>query len=76
MVPSLTGQYERLIELTKQCLYKSIGKLLLTRSELEEVLLDVEINLKIRPLTYTGENIEYSAFTPNSMILERESSYQ
>ena len=46
MVPSLTGQYERLIELTKQCLYKSIGKSLLTRSELEEVLLDVEVNLK------------------------------
>ena len=46
MVPSLTGQYERLLELTKQCLYKSIGKSLLTRSELEEVLLDVEVNLK------------------------------
>ena len=72
MVPSLRGQYERLIELTKQYLYKSIGKLLLTRSDLEEVLLDVEVNLKNRPLTYTEENIEHSALTPNSMTLERD----
>ena len=43
------GQYERLIGLTKQSLYKSIGKSLLTWSELEEVLLDIEVNLDNRP---------------------------
>ena len=34
-VPWWGGQYERLIGLTKQSLYKSIGKSLLTRSKLE-----------------------------------------
>ena len=36
-----------LIGLSKQSLYKSIGKSLLTWSNLEEVLLGVEVNLKI-----------------------------
>ena len=42
MAPWWGGQYERLTRLTKQSLYKSIGKSLLTWSKLEEVLLDVK----------------------------------
>ena len=38
---------------------------MLTYSELEEVLLDVEVNLNIRPLTYTDEDLEYSLLTPS-----------
>ena len=45
---------------------------MLTYSELEEVLLDVEVNLNIRPLTYTDEDLEYSVLTPSSMILGRD----
>ena len=65
------GQYERLLGITKQSLYKSNGKSLLTWPELEEVLLDVEVNLNNGPLTYIEEDIEYSVLTPNSMILRR-----
>ena len=61
-----------MIGLTKQSLYKSIGKSLLTRSELEEVLLDVEVNLNNRSLTYIEEDLECSVLTPNSMILGRD----
>ena len=66
------GQYERLIGLTKQSLYNSIGKLLLTWSELEDVLLDVEVKLNNRPLTYIEEDLKCSVLTPNFKILGRD----
>ena len=38
------GQFEHLIDLTKQRLYKSIGRFQLTYSKLEEMLFDIQIN--------------------------------
>ena len=35
-------------------------------------MLDVKVNLNIRPLTYIEEDLEYSVLTPNSMILGRD----
>ena len=58
MVPWWGGQYKRLINLTKQSLYKSICKSLLILSGLEEVLLDFEVNLNNQPLT--EQDLEYS----------------
>ena len=52
------GQFERLIGLIKASLYRTIGKAQLTWAELEEVLLDIEIILNNRPLTYTEEEID------------------
>ena len=49
------GQFERLIGLIKASLYRTIGKAQLTWAELEEVLLDIEIILNNRPLTYIEE---------------------
>ena len=46
-----------------------MGKTSLRWSELEEVLLDVEINMNNRPLTYTEEDIQRPILTPNSMVL-------
>ena len=63
---------ERLTGLTKQNLYKSIGKLLLTWSELEEVLSDIEVNLNSQPLIDTEVDMEYPELTTNSMILGRD----
>ena len=68
----MVGRTVYLIGITKQSLYKSIGESLLTWSELEEVLLDVEVNLNNRPLTYIKDNLKYSVLTPNSMILGRD----
>ena len=45
---------------------------MLTWSELEDVLLDVEINLRIWPLTYTEGDLDYSVLTPDSMTLGRD----
>ena len=66
------GHFERLIGVIKQTLYKSLGRTNLRWSELEEVLLDVEINLNNKPLTYIEEDIQYPILTTNSMILGRE----
>ena len=69
--PRWGGHFERLIGVIKQALYKSLGRRSLRWSELEEVLLDVEINMN-RPLTYIEEDIQRPILTPNSMILGRD----
>ena len=77
------GQFERLVGLVKQSLYKTIGKALLTFYELEEVLLDVEQTLNNRPLSYVEDDIQLPILTPNALILgeinlipTEEESYQ
>ena len=65
------GHFERLIGLTKQSLFKSLGKTSLSWNELEAVLLDVEVNLNNRPLTCIEDYIQYPILTPNSMLLGR-----
>ena len=68
------GHFERLIGVIKQALYKSLGRTSLRWSKLEEVLLDVEINMNNRPLTYIEEDIQRPILTPNSMILGRDTN--
>ncbi|XP_028409519.1 uncharacterized protein LOC114532142 [Dendronephthya gigantea] len=62
------GQFERLIGLFKQAFYKTIGNGILTLEELEEVVLDVEIALNNRPLTYLEDDIQLPVITPCSML--------
>ena len=64
----LGGQFERLVGLVKQALYKLIGGASLTWSELEEVILDTEIALNSRPLYYVEEDIQLPVVTPQSVI--------
>ena len=60
--------------MTEQALYKSLERPNLRGSELEEVLLAVEINMNNRPLTYRDEGTQYLILTPNSMILGRDTN--
>ena len=62
------GQFERLIGLMKSAFYKTVGQGLLSWEELSEVLLDVEITLNNRPLTYMEEDIQLPPLTPNSLL--------
>ena len=71
-VPRWGGHFERLIGLTKQSLFKLLGKTSLSWNELESVLLDVEVNLNKRPLTYIEDDIQYPMLTPNSMLLGQD----
>ena len=52
------GQFERLIGLVKSALNKTIGSDLLRWNELQEVLLDVEITLNNRPLSYVEDDVQ------------------
>eukprot|EP00794_Sanderia_malayensis_P007573 gene7573-biopygen6100 len=62
------GQFERLIGLIKQSLYKTIGRAQLKWNELEEVILDVETALNNRPLGYIEDDIQQPILTPNVMM--------
>ena len=62
------GQFERLIGLVKRAMEKTIGKGCLQWSELQEVLLDVEVAINNRPLSYIEEDIQMPILTPNTMM--------
>ena len=59
-------QFERLIGVIKEIFYKAVGGSLLCWDELSEVLLEIEIVMNNRPLTYM-EDVEVPTLTPNSM---------
>ena len=52
------GQYERLIGLFKRSFYKQIGGGKLTFEELVDVVLDVEVALNNRPLSYIEDDVQ------------------
>lgn len=65
------GQFECLIGLVKSSLNKTIGNGMLSWKELCKVMLDVEIALNSRPLSYVEENVEQPLLTPNSFLFHR-----
>ena len=54
--------------LVEGSLYKSIGNGLLSWTELQEVLLDVEVALNDRPLDYVEDDIQLPILTPSSLL--------
>ena len=65
------GQFERLVGLVKRSLYKSIGNGSLTWGELQEVVLDVEVALNNRPLSYVEDDVQLPVLTPNSLLFDQ-----
>ena len=57
------GQVERLIGMMKVAFYKTVGQAILTWEELSEVILDEEVALNNRPLTYCTKK-KMSSFLP------------
>ena len=62
------GQFERMVGLAKQSIYKVIGKSSLSWNELSEVILDTELTLNNRPLSYVEDDIDMPVLTPNTMM--------
>ena len=62
------GQFESLICLFKNAFYKTVGNRTLRWTELEEVVIDVEISLNNRPLSYVEDDVQLPLLTPNSML--------
>ena len=61
------GQFERIIGIMKSALHKLIGNGMLSWKELQEVLLDVEITLNNRPLSYLEDDRHLPILTLSSM---------
>ena len=62
------GQFERIVGLVKQALFKVIGSSLLNWGEIEEVLLDLETTLNNGPLGYIEDDEQLPVLTPNVMM--------
>ncbi len=62
------GQFERLIGLFKNAFHKTVGNRTLRWTELEEVVIDVEVSLNNRPLSYVEDDLQLPLLTPNSML--------
>ena len=63
------GCWERLIRSVKSALKKSLGKSLVTRSQLETALDEIEASINSRHLTYIGET--GNPLTPSHFLLGR-----
>ena len=57
------GQFERIVGLVKQALYRSIGGTNRAWPELKEVILDTKIALNNHPLSYVEEDIQLPVLT-------------
>ena len=62
------GQFERMVGLVKAAMRKTIGNASLDFNELKEVILDVEVALNGRPLSYVEEDLQLPILTPNSLM--------
>ena len=62
------GQFERMVGLVKTSLYKTIGQGCLIWTELGDVLLNVEITLNNRPLSYVEDDPQFQILTPHSLM--------
>ena len=62
------GMFERLVGLVKAALYKVIQGAKLTFNELQSILLDIQIILNNRPLSYCEDDIQLPILTPNAMV--------
>ena len=65
------GQFERIVGLVKQALYKAGGSSSLTWNMLQDLLLDVEVALNNRPLSYVENDPQLPVLTPNSLMFHR-----
>ena len=68
------GQFERMVGLVKQVLYKVVGKSRLTWEELADMLQGVELTINNRPLGYVEDDVQMSILTPNTMLFGQPNS--
>ena len=67
--PCWGEQFERMVGLVKQSLFKATGRANLTKQELEEILLDRELVLNYRPLIYIEDDIQMPVLIPNTFVV-------
>ncbi|KAI5735551.1 hypothetical protein M8J77_020016 [Diaphorina citri] len=70
--PWAGGTFERLISIIKQCPRKSIGRLLVSRKQLETLMVEIEYVVNSRPLGYYAN--EDLIITPNHFLCLKKDS--
>lgn len=65
------GQFERMVRLVKRAFDKAVGNGTFTWSELQDVLLDVEVALSNCPLSHIEDDIQLPLLKPNSLQFQR-----
>jgi len=64
------GQFERMVGLMKQTLYKVLGKAKPKYEEFQSLMLDVEVTINNRPLGYVEDDVQLTILTPNVMMFD------
>ena len=72
LISAFYGMFERLIRSTKRCLKKVLFKSYLTYEQLLTVLLQIEVIINNRPLTFIYEKPGDEPLTPNHLLLGRK----
>ena len=67
----IVWQFERMVGLMKNALHKTVRNGLLSWKELEEVLLDIDVCLNDRPLSYVENDLQFPILTPNTLMFQR-----
>ena len=62
------GQFDIMVGLVRQPLFKATGRANLTNQELEVTLLDIEIVLYNRQLNYIKDDIQILVLTSNTLL--------
>ena len=62
------GHYERLIGIFKSIFRRIVGKGLLGFAQLKDLVIDIEMVMNNRPLTYMEDEVEQVVLTPNSFL--------
>ena len=71
------GWWERLVRSVKVALRKTLGKRVLTRTELDTVLCEVEACVNSRPLTFQGDTLDSpNPLTPNHFLTGHSVGFQ
>lgn len=60
-----------MVGLMKKAQHKTTGNGLLSWTELEEVLLDIDVSFNDRPLSYVEDDVEFPILPPDTLMFQR-----
>ena len=60
--------YERMVQVVKRCLRKSVGRSILYVYNMETLLIECEAVVNGRPLTYISDDLDQPVITPSHFL--------
>ena len=68
LAPWQGGFYERMVQVVKRCLRKSVGRSILCVYNMETLLIECEAVVNGRPLTYISDDLDQPVITPSHFL--------